>query len=289
MKKKAFIYIILAGVLWGTSGIFVHYLAPMGFSSAQMAAMRGIVATISMSVYVFIKDKSLFRVKLKPLLLFAGGGIAMYLTGLTYYMSMQASSVSTAVVLMYTAPAMVMVYSVAFLGERLTRAKVLAVLGMLIGCALVSGIIGGMRFSVVGILLGLCAGVCYAIYNILTKIQMKQQNPPLSASMYCFLFMAITATLGGDVPGIVHTASQNTVAIPLIIGIGVCTSVVPYFLYTLALKDLPAGTASSLGIVEPMAATIYSIVLFHEPMTWASISGIILILGSVLLLSRIEA
>ena len=288
MKQKAFIYIILAGILWGTSGIFVHYLAPMGFSSAQMLAMRGSVAAISMTAYVFFKDKSLFRVKLKPLLLFAGGGFAMYLTGLTYYMSMQASSVSTAVVLMYTAPAMVMVYSVAFMGERLTRTKVLAVLGMLIGCALVSGVIGGMRFSTRGILLGLCAGVCYAIYNILTKIQMKQQNPPLSASMYCFLVMALTAVLGGDVPGIVHIASQNMISIPLIIGIGVCTSVIPYFLYTLALKDLPAGTASALGIVEPMAATIYSVVLFHEPMTVASVCGIVLILGSVLLLSRIE-
>ena len=48
MKNKAFIYIIIAGLLWGTSGIFVHYLAPLGLSPLQMASIRGTVAACFM-------------------------------------------------------------------------------------------------------------------------------------------------------------------------------------------------------------------------------------------------
>ena len=54
------------------------------------------------------------------------------------------------------------------------------------------------------------------------------------------------------------------------------------------MRDLPAGTASALSIVEPMAATVFSVVLFHEAMSVASVIGIVLILLAVFLLSRDE-
>ncbi|MBR5505295.1 MAG: hypothetical protein IKV73_03205 [Clostridia bacterium] len=50
MKKQAFIFIILAGLLWGTSGIFVHYLAPFGFSSLQLVFFRTVVSTLVKSL-----------------------------------------------------------------------------------------------------------------------------------------------------------------------------------------------------------------------------------------------
>ena len=54
------------------------------------------------------------------------------------------------------------------------------------------------------------------------------------------------------------------------------------------MKDLPAGTASALGIVEPMAATVFSIVIFREKVTVFSVIGIALILTAVFLLGKAE-
>ena len=109
MKKLAFIYIILAGILWGTSGIFVHYLAPHGFTSLQMTFLRSVVSLICMAVYILISDRKLFKVKWGELILFAGSGLSFFLTASCYYYSMQATSISTAVVLMYTAPIFVVI------------------------------------------------------------------------------------------------------------------------------------------------------------------------------------
>ena len=131
MKTRAFIFIVLAGIFWGTSGIFVHFLAPYGFSSIQMTAMRATVSFVVMAVYVVIKNRGLFFAKPKEILLFFGSGLSFLLTATFYYTSMQLSSVATAVVLMYTAPAIVMVYSVLFLGEKLTKLKGVAVAVML--------------------------------------------------------------------------------------------------------------------------------------------------------------
>ncbi len=287
MKARAFLYIILAGVLWGTSGIFVHFLAPLGFSSLQMTAMRGVVSFLCMLIYALVKNREIFRVNKRELALFAASGLGIFGTATCYYVSMQMTSVSTAVVLMYTAPVIVMVYSVAFLGEKMTAMKAVSVASMLLGCCLVSGIIGGMRFHALGIAMGLLSGISYSAYNIFTKLQMRGNSHPMAATLYCFMFMAILALLTCKPVEMVQLATANLMSsLLLMLGIGVGTCVLPYVFYTLALKELPVGTAAALGIVEPMAATLYSVVFFHETLTAASLCGIVLILGAVFLLSR---
>ena len=89
MKKRALIYIVIAGVLWGTSRIFFKLLKLYGFLPIQMTAMRGVVSGIVM---------------------FSCNGISVFDTAGCYYVAIDVSSVSSAVMLMYTAPVFVMVY-----------------------------------------------------------------------------------------------------------------------------------------------------------------------------------
>ena len=289
MKTKAFIYIIIAGLLWGTSGIFVHYIAPYGITSLQMTAVRGTVSFICIASYLLMCNRKQFKTTLKDLILFAVVGIMLFLSAFLYYSAIQMTSISTAVILMYAAPIYVMIFSVIFLGESFSKLKLASLVLMIAGCCLVSGIIGGLKFNFLGILLGFLSGITYATYNVVTKISMDRGNSPLSNTVYGFAFMAIIA-LSISKPGDIITVASTkpAVLVPLMIGLGIVTFVSPYFLYTLAMKDLPAGTASALGIVEPMAATVYSVILFKEELTVFSAVGIILILGAVLLLAKAE-
>ncbi len=289
MKTKAFIYIIIAGLLWGTSGIFVHYLAPYGLTSLQMTAVRGTVSFICIAAYLLICNRGKFKTKPKELLIFGVIGMMLFSTAYLYYSAMQMTSISTAVILMYAAPIYVMVFSVIFLGESFSKLKLASLVLMIVGCCLVSGIIGGLKFNLVGILLGFFSGLTYATYNIVTKVSMDRGNSPLTNTVYGFAFMAVIALSISKPAGIITVASTKpSIVVPLMIGLGVVTFVTPYFLYTLAMKELPAGTASALGIVEPMAATVYSVILFSEELTVFSAVGIILILLAVVLLGRAE-
>ncbi len=290
MKKKAFFMIILAGLLWGTSGIFVHFLAPYGFSSMQMTLFRSLVSVLLISLYALMKDRGIFKAKPAELLLYSGSGLSFFGTATCYYFSMQATSVSTAVVLMYLAPVIVLFYSVAFLGEKMTKVKSLAIVSMLIGCGLVSGIIGGLRFDVFGICMGFLSGISYGAYNIFTKIEMRRGSRPLTASLYSFIFAALIAFCFCK-PEMIPAYIQQNVGdtLGLILGMGVLTSVLPYVFYTTAMKHIQAGTASALGIVEPMAATVYSVLLFSEKLSVFSVIGIIMILFSVFLLGKSES
>lgn len=290
MKTKAFLLIIAAGVLWGTSGLFVNFLSPYGITSLQMTALRGIVSFLCMLVYVLLRDRKLLRVKWTELLLFAGIGVGIFGTATFYYASMQMTSVATAVVLMYTAPVYVMLFSVLFLKERLTPLKLISLVCMLIGCCLVSGVVGGLKFDLIGIALGILSGISYAAYNLLTKVAMQRGSSPVSATLYGFLAMTLVALCLCDVPSMAGVLSTKpAMMLPLMVLFGVMTCFLPYILYTLSMKTLPAGTAASLAIVEPLAATLFGVFLLNQALDAFSVVGIMLILLAVFLLGKDEA
>lgn len=286
MRKMAYIYIVLAGLLWGTSGIFVNVLSPYGFDSFQLTEVRAVISVIFIGAFVFIKDKRLFKISLSELFIALLSGVGIFFTAGFYFYAMRATSVSTAVVLMYTAPVFVMAYSVAFLGEKLNKRKTLSVVIMLLGCVFVSGVIGGGKFNLEGITAGLLSSVAYSVYNIACKIQMKKKTNPLTANFYSFLFMLLTALITTNPVKIISVMSVNSSYIGILfVMMGIATCVLPYFFYSLSLRNLPVGTAASLGVVEPMSATLYGILFLNQIPDIYSFVGIVLILIAVVLLS----
>lgn len=285
MKKSALLCIILAGMLWGSSGVFSNLLSPYGFSPLQLTASRGIVSGLAIALYVLIFNRKLFRVSGKQFLLHAVAGVAVFCTAFAYYTAIRTSSVSTAAVLMYTSPIFVMIYSVAFMGERLNRKKFICLAAMLAGCMLVSGIVSGLTFSFWGIVWGLGSGILYSIYCILSKMEAVKGYSTVTATLYHSIVMGFVGLFFLDLPTYTVAVAKNpAVTVPLLIAIGLCTCVVPYFLFSRSLEDLPAGLAASLGVVEPVAATLYSMVFFGEKISLPMFIGIVLVLGACLVL-----
>lgn len=290
MKKLSFIAIIVAAMLWGTSGLFVHGLKPY-FQPLQMVAIRATLAAVCILIYALIFNRSLFKVSIKMLLFFVFSGLTFYAAAACYYAAMPMTSVSTAAVLMYTAPVMVMIYSVAFMGEKFTPMKLLSVILMLVGCCFVSGLIGGAVFNPLGVAIAILAGVCYAAYSVLSKIEMNKGANPLSATIYSAVFMALSALAVSNPVKIVSIIaaqpSEKILSIILLsVGLGLCTYTIPSALFNIGMKNLPAGVGSALSIIEPMSATVFGMIFLSEvPTVWAFI-GIFMILGAVFLLSR---
>ena len=166
MKSRAFFYIILAGILWGTSAVFVHYLAPYGFTSFHMTGIRALVSFLCMLGYAALLKKDAFQINPRHLALFFGVGACLFSVACCYYFSMQLTSVSTAVVLMYTAPIYVMIFSVLCLGEKLTRKKLACVGIALMGMLLLSGI-GDGPLPTLGELKGILLATCILLLLVL--------------------------------------------------------------------------------------------------------------------------
>ena len=280
--------IILAGIFWGSMGIFVRKLGTYGFTSVQIVAIRITLAALVFSIVLFIRDRSGFRITLRDLPLFLGLGFGSILFfTVCYFTAITIMPLSTAAILLYTSPIWIMLMSMLFFREKLNRIKLIALALAFAGCVLVSGI-SGEGITLVGLLIGLGSGIGYGLYSILGTIALRRYSP-YTVTTYTFLFAAAGSWL---VCGPADMISKFTAAADLPFLLFFCcltalvTAVIPFLSYTLGLRTVEASRAGILATIEPMVATLIGILVFAEPLTLLSGLGILLILAAVVLPNR---
>ena len=106
------ILILTAGILWGCMGLFVRPFNEMGLTTWDIVFLRAILTTVFMAVVLLIKDKRLFKIRLKDIWCFFGTGIvSIVFFNMCYFKEITVTSLSVAAILLYTAPAFVMIIS----------------------------------------------------------------------------------------------------------------------------------------------------------------------------------
>jgi len=290
MRNKSTLYILLSGALWGLMGIFVRRLTACGFTSLQISALRLSVAAVLFDIYLLFSGSARVRPAAKDLPAFLGLGV-LSIFGMTvfYFSSIQASSLCTAAVLLYTAPAFVMLMSVVFFKEKLTSQKLVSLLIAFCGCVLVSlEQRQNTTFNASGVILGLFSGICYALYSIFGTVLLKKY-PPMVVTAYGFSIAAIASLFAADLPGLAHTFNQAQTKPGLCLLIfltGLISAFLPYMLYTIGLKHTHASRAAIMASAEPLVATLAGIAFYNETMGIFNTSGMLCILFAILLINN---
>ncbi len=285
MKKFPILYVIFAGLSWGSAGLFVHFLAPH-FSSLQLAFVRSAVSAILALLMALFTDSKSLKITFRQFLPLALGGVVFFTMASFYYMAIENSSTSTAAVILNMAPIFVMIFSTIFWGEKFTLRKGLAVLAAVGGCALVTGIVGGMVFAPVGILYGFLSCASYATYSISVRTAAKRGVKAATTNTYIFLVASIVACFfTSPVELVKGAASVPFYLVIALVGFGAVTGFLASFLYTKAMEKLPAGVVASMSAIEPLTLAVTGIVFLHDVITVYSGIGMVLILGSVFVLS----
>lgn len=279
--KKAYISITVAAILWGMMSIFVSALTLFGLTSMQIVFMRALTSSVMLIIYLSITDPSKLKIKPSDFPIFIGTGIISFtFFSYCYFTAMHMCSVSVAAVLLYTAPAFVMILSSVLFKEKLTFIKIISLIATIIGCMLVSGFFeNSSKMSPIGILFGLGAGFGYALYSIFGRYGINKYHS-LTVTTYTFIFATIASLPFFIADGISHIVF-NTESILWMISVGIFTSAVPYLLYTSGLTGVPSGKASIIATIEPVVAAFVSVFIFHEVMDIYKIFGIILVLFAV--------
>jgi len=286
MKKNSLL-VISAGVLWGLLGVFSRLLAAVGFDSAGVLIVRCGIAALFFGVTLLVRDPGMFKVRLRDFWCFFGAGIcSLLLFTYCYIQTIAVTSLSTAAVLLYTAPSMVMLMSLFIFRERLTVSKVLALLLAFAGCCLVSGLgTDESALSAFGLICGLLSGFGYALYSIFARLAMDRGYSSLTVNFYSCLLAALGASaIWGPYSAVrlMFTGWENFL---LCLATGVITCYMPYLLYTKGLSGMEAGRASIMASIEPVVATVAGIVVFREKLTLAGGCGVALVLAAIVILN----
>lgn len=289
-KKISVLFVIGAACMWGTLGVTVRVLSSFGFSAIQIVAARLAVSAVLLGSYLLVTDKSRLRIEKKDIKWFIGTGIfSMLFFNTCYCLTVSKTSLSVAAVLLYISPIFVTVLSAIIFKEKITRKKILAMLFSVAGCALVSGVLQGNsgRTPAIGIILGICAAFGYALYGIFAKI-LVQKYHSLTILFYTFLLAGLGGVFIGDTPKMIRIMMSAPVSVPTVIGTALLCSVIPYILYTTALKHIEASKVSIVASIEPVVATVLGVLVFRESLTLTSMAGIICVLAAIGILNMGE-
>ncbi len=291
------IFVILAAIFWGILVVFVRAFGQADFGSMEIVTLRVYSSAIFAWIFLLIFDHnsqhekkdhtthSSFR--LRDSWCFIGTGlVSIVFFSYCYFRNVEVSSAAVAAILMYTSPIFVTLLSAIFFKEKLTKTKLLALILAILGCALVSGIAGGIATpSVTGILLGLGSGIGYALYSIFGRFALNKGYSPFFVTAMTFTFAC-----AGVLPFINVTAlatklinEPKYILLALLMGlIGSCT---PFALYTVGLRYMEASKAAILATLEPIVTALVGTFFYKEPIDLFIILGIIMVLIAGILCS----
>ena len=289
MEKKGYlgdILIIIAGLFWGSMGIFVRHLNGLGFTSIQVACLRLTMAGVLFALILLIKDPKGFKISPRDIPLFlALGLVSILFFTCCYFTAIRLMTMSTAAILLYTSPIWVMILAIIFLKEKITVQKIIALVLAFAGCVLVSGF--GGKVTVTGILVGLGSGLGYGLYSIFGTFALKKYSP-FTVTCYTFLIAGLGSVVVADPADLVSkisSAANKPALFGFVLLTSVVTAVIPFLLYTLGLNRTTAGKAAVLATVEPAAATLFGVFVMNETIGPVAVAGIILVFAAIFVLS----
>lgn len=273
--------IAAAGVLWGLLGIFVRHLNARGLASMDLVFLRSLTATVVLFIGLLIFDRKKMKIRLRDFWCFLGTGIgSIVFFNYCYFTAVRMMSLAAAAVLLYTAPAFVMLMSAVLFREKMTGRRVLSVLLTFAGCACVTGL-AGSGISAGGILVGLGAGFGYALYTIFGHYAIERGYDSLTITFYTFLVAAVTSLFMVRLPHVAGAMSGSAVALGYVLCLGIISTILPFLLYTLGLHFLQGGRASVIASIEPVTAALVGIFCYHEALTVQTAAGIALVLAGI--------
>ncbi len=288
-KKKSGIgskfLILLAGILWGCMGLFVRPLNAMKLSSWDIVFLRAVFTTLFLAILLLTKDKNLFKIKLRDLWCFLGTGLlSIVFFNLCYFKAITITTLSVAAILLYTAPAFVMIISAICFKEKITVQKLIALVLSFTGLIFVTGVFSStQRLTLPTFLIGLGAGLGYALYSIFGRFAIDRGYESYTISFYTFLFAAFTTVFFVKPVNIASTVTASPFSILLVLLFVLVSTVIPYITYTLGLKSVENGQASIIASIEPVVAGLNGILWFGEKLSVRVIIGIVLVLTGIII------
>jgi DME family drug/metabolite transporter len=180
---RGYFYIASAAFLWGISATlgraaFTGHLLPGGASlGASLAKIDPLIlsqsrATLSLAVLLPVllarRGASALRVPGRDLVqFFLLGILGVAVSNYFYYLAIQRTNVATAIILQYTAPVWVLLYTAVRGVQRPSLRRSAAVGLAVMGCALAVGFVGSrLRLDAIGIAAALLAAFSFAFYNV---------------------------------------------------------------------------------------------------------------------------
>jgi drug/metabolite transporter, DME family len=274
-----------AACTWGTLGFFAKILYAEGVSFEALVMVRASIGWLAVILFLLaMRGARSLRVARRDLMFLVPLGlVGIGFFYLLYFYTVRESTVGTAAILLYSAPAFVVVLARLFLGEALNAAKVLALLLTVGGIFLVAGAYdpANLEVSPKVLLTGLLSGLTYGLYAIFGRPVAGRLSPDVILSYALFFGAALLVVAA--IPTF-HTLSGLSIgSYTLLFMLAVVHTTLAFVLYTFGIGRLGAGRAAIVATIEPVVAGAMGAILLNEELTVLKVLGGLLVLAGAAL------
>ena len=282
---------ILAGIMWGSVGVFVRFLTAGGLDNGTIVCTRMFVSAVVLGLFMLAKNPSLFRIPKKSIpMLLIGSIIGSAYMNVMYNIAILHLHLALSSVLLGMFALWAIFLGRIFFKEKITTRKIVCVCLALFGVVLVSGALEQtdlQSISLFGIAVGLTAALMYAINGVTTRVMGNWGMDALTINFWYFLIAAISLlplchwdqvaayVAASPAPNIAWLISQSLVC-----------AIIPYVLFTIALNNMDIGLASTLELIEPAAGMVFGLVLFGEIRTPLMVVGVVVVIVALAMTFR---
>jgi drug/metabolite transporter (DMT)-like permease len=289
---RGYLYIASATFFWGVS-------ATLG-RAAFTGRLPGLHAVSSIDPLILSQGRATFSfLVLLPILgilrgrdrlrlpardlgqLFLIGVLGVAASNYFYYLAIQRTNVATAIIVQYTAPIWVLLYTVARGLQRPTLQRVAAVGLALTGIALVIGVFGGsgLRLDPVGVFAALLAAFSFAFYNLGGHNILRRHDRWIvllyvtgSAAVFWLLVNPPWKLMAAD-----YSASQWL----FLLLFSLLSVLAPFAFYFAGLQHLEPTRAIVVSCLEPVFSIVIAALALGELMRPLQIVGIVFVLAAI--------
>lgn len=269
--RKGLVYIVIAALLWSSSGLFIKVLTLTAF---QISFFRSLVAALTIvAVLRFRGGKPEFHLRWTD----AACTLCYALTVILFVTATKLTTAANAIFLQFTAPIYLLFLEPWVFKRPLRCTDVLAVLACLGGMALFFGghlELGGM----LGNLLSILSGMCLATFSIILK--WKRVSNPLEDPIGAIILGNLTVGLL-CLPFVFPVTLNLGQALSLLY-LGVFQLGISFMLFSAGQRYVSATAAAITSMLEAVFNPVWVFLGIGEKPSSFAMTGAVVVMGVIL-------
>lgn len=278
---------LIGGTLWGFSGTCGQFLMQTkGLTSNWLVPVRLLTAGILLLFICFLKEgMSIFDIWKKDWAEIGIFGVfGMSMCQYTYFTAIGASNAGTATVLQYIGPVLILVYLSLRYRKPPTLVELTAIFLAVLGTFFLAthGKPGTMVLSRQALFWGLLSAVALVIYTVQPGRLLEEYGSAVVTGWGMLIGGVMLCVIFRPWAILVRIDGQVILGMAAVVILG---TVVAFSCYMEGVRCVGPKKGSLYASVEPVSATVFSVIWMHARFGWMDFAGFVCIVSTIFLLA----
>ncbi len=283
---QGYLLVIVAAVSYGLQPLFAFQAYADDATPLGLLLCRYIIAFVLLLTWLRWRNIALPRGKAFGQYLIIGIGYGCAALG--YYTASQSTSVSMAVIVMFSFPAFITLYSMVILKDPPRTSRLLSMVMGLAGVVLAAGSdfqgdLSGIGWALFAAL-SYGASIIYGSHNAVSKQPLADSCVIMfgGAVIFCIAILGSTL-LGTGIPVSLPSGASSWLAT---VGLAGFATLLPAICFISGSPKTGAANAATISTLEPVVAISIAVLMIGESLPVATLLGGVLVLAAAITLAR---